>query len=157
MNRFFAVIIVCLCFYACKPGIPKDIIQPDKMEKVLFDIHITDGYIGTILNPDTAKMVASAYYKGIYKKFNIDSAVYNRSLSYYYHHPDVLKTIYDKLMKQLEQARTKNEKSEAKEAEMRHQRMIAERIKPLRVPSEKPDSLKFEFTENPFTLLITIK
>ncbi|WP_316765661.1 DUF4296 domain-containing protein [Pedobacter frigiditerrae] len=99
MKRFFTLIILCLFIYACKPGVPKDIIQPDKMEKVLIDIHIVDGYLSTLNLPsqDTSKKVAAPLYNGVYKKFEIDSALYNRSLDYYYNHPDVMKKMYDSI------------------------------------------------------------
>ena len=97
MKRFFFFLIITVSFYACKPGIPKDIIQPDKMQQVLIDIHIVDGYISTLPSADTAKKVGSAYYKGVYKKFDIDSALYNNSLDYYYKHPNLMKKMYDSI------------------------------------------------------------
>ncbi|MFD0941594.1 DUF4296 domain-containing protein [Pedobacter boryungensis] len=97
MKRFFVILILCALLYACKPGIPKDLIQPDKMEKVLYDIHIVDGYSASFANADSSKKVISSLYKGIYKKYGIDSALYNQSLDYYYKHPDVMKTMYDNI------------------------------------------------------------
>ncbi|RZL50198.1 MAG: DUF4296 domain-containing protein [Pedobacter sp.] len=97
MKRFFFLLIVCISFFACKPGIPKEIIQPDKMEQVLLDVHVLDGYIGGLPGVDTAKKVASAYYKGIYKKYDIDSVLYHKSMDYYYNNPTVMKKIYDSL------------------------------------------------------------
>ena len=108
MNRIFYLIIITLCFYACKPGIPKDIIQPDKMQQVLIDIHLVDGYISTLPGIDTAKKVGSSYYKGIYDKFEIDSALYNNSLDYYYKHPDVMKKMYDSISVKLAVLKDKN-------------------------------------------------
>lgn len=103
MKRFLTICISCISlFYACKPGVPKDIIQPAQMEKILFDIHIVDGYIGSLSLQDTAKIVASRYYKAIYKKFNIDSATYNKSMDYYYDHADVLEKMYSNLSKRFQ-------------------------------------------------------
>ncbi|WP_199141107.1 DUF4296 domain-containing protein [Pedobacter sp. ASV12] len=112
MKRFFAVLWVCSGLYACKPGIPKELIQPDKMEKVLFDIHVVDGYISTMSpGADSTKKIASAFYKGIYKKFQIDSALYNQSMNYYYQHPDILKKIYDNVTTQLNKTKEKQLKT----------------------------------------------
>ena len=61
MKRFLSIIIFFIFTQGCKSGIPKDIIQPNKMEKVLFDIHVVDGYIGTMINQDTTKIIASSY------------------------------------------------------------------------------------------------
>lgn len=99
MKRFLPIIIFFILLQGCKQGIPKEIIQPNKMEKVLFDIHLVDGYLATITNQDTTKIIASSYYNGIYKKFGIDSALYNKSMDYYYSHPVVLNEIYTKVEK----------------------------------------------------------
>lgn len=99
MKKFLSIIIFFILIQGCKSGIPKDIIQPNKMEKVLFDIHVVDGYIGTIINQDTTKIVASSYYNGIYKKYGIDSALFNKSMDYYYTHPVILNDIYTNVEK----------------------------------------------------------
>jgi DNA polymerase sigma len=99
MKRFLSIIIFFILIQGCKSGIPKDIIQPNKMEKVLFDIHVVDGYIGTMINQDTTKIIASSYYNGIYKKHVIDSALLNKSMNYYYTHPVILNDIYTNVEK----------------------------------------------------------
>ena len=111
MKKFLTLIIFFIFISGCKTGIPKEIIQPDKMDKVLFDIHVVDGYLGTITNVDTAKIIASSYYKGIYKKFGIDSALYNKSMDYYYAHPTLLNEIYTKVEKSFALENSKLEKS----------------------------------------------
>jgi hypothetical protein len=113
MNKFLIVIVVCVLLYACKPGIPKNIIQPDQMEKVLYDIHLVDGYSAG-LNfpaPDSAKKVISPFYKGVYKKFGIDSALFAQSLNYYYKHPELLVVMYDHITEKLTKAKDKAVKS----------------------------------------------
>lgn len=112
MRKFLALSLICFFLISCKSkGVPKEFIQPDKMEKILIDIHITDSYISTMANPDSAKKVSAAYYKGIYKKFNVDSVSYTRSLDYYYKHPDKLTDIYNKIKKDLGIAKAKLEKN----------------------------------------------
>ena len=95
--KSFTYLVFCLLFIvACKPGIPTDIVQPDDMALVLNDIHIVDGYITTV-RPDSSKIIASSLYKGIYKKFGIDSAKFYRSMDYYYKNPSVMDGIYTKV------------------------------------------------------------
>lgn len=101
MRNFLYIVIVFFLISGCKPGVPKDIIQPDEMAKVLHDIHIADGYLGQIARPDSVKIIAAGYYKGIYKKYDIDSALYTRSMNYYYKDPKVLNDIYVKVTGQL--------------------------------------------------------
>jgi hypothetical protein len=113
MRRFLIIITFGISIIACKPGIPKDIIQPDKMEKVLFDIHLVDGYSALMTNPDSAKNVSAPLYKGIYKKYGVDSALYHKSLDYYYAHPDIFKKMYDNITDKLTKAKDKQSKLEA--------------------------------------------
>ncbi len=116
MTRFLFIVLAVLFVAACKPGIPKDIIQPEIMEKVLFDIHVLDGYVSEIPTPDSAKKVTSTIYKGIFKKYGVDSAVHSKSMSYYYAHPDLLTKMYNNISNRLEKTKdievTKQEKIE---------------------------------------------
>ena len=95
--------MTAILWFGCKPGIPDGIIKPDKMEKILYDMHLVDGYISTIYVVDSAKKVAAAYYKGIYKKFGTDSAEYNKSLIWYNTNPKALEAIYKNIQKSLSQ------------------------------------------------------
>ncbi len=150
MKNIFAIIIICSLLYACKPGVPDDVIQPDKMEKVLLDIHIVDGYIGAQPKPDTVKIIASSYYKGIYKKFDIDSATYTRSLNYYYNNPDVLTKMYEYVMKELEKKRKENDKRIETEAKDQQNAYLAKQARVLDVSNIGVGKPKFNFTANPF-------
>jgi hypothetical protein len=115
MRNFLALGLLCFFLISCKSkGVPKEFIQPDKMTKILIDIHIADSYISTMTKPDSAKKVSAAYYKGIYKKFNVDSVSYTRSMDYYYKHPDMLTGIYDDVKKDLEKTKAKLEKVPSK-------------------------------------------
>lgn len=110
MKKGLFSVVMILVMLGCKPPVPKDIIQPDQMGKILYDIHVVDGYVNTIPKPDSAKMVAASYYKGVYKKFAIDSASYNKSLDFYYKHPDLMNPIYVQLQTDLKSAKAKEDK-----------------------------------------------
>lgn len=100
--RNFLYIVIVFCFASgCKPGIPKNIIQPEEMAKILHDIHMADSYLGMVARPDSVKIIAAGYYKGIYKKYGIDSALYTKSMDYYYTDPKALNDIYIKVTGQL--------------------------------------------------------
>ncbi len=160
MKRFFAIMISCIVLYGCRPGIPKEIIQPDQMSKVLFDIHVVDGYITTISNRDSAKIVASSFYKGIYKKFSIDSALYAKSMDYYYNHPDVMEKIYTEVEKTFVKVRAKNDK-EAESDSAREQATKLARDNPsmvLRFLSAEylqPKRTEPPMDSNPFRMALT--
>jgi hypothetical protein len=117
MRKFLSLIFVSLSLICCKSKeVPKTVIQPKQMEKILYDIHLADSYITSIGNVDSAKNLSAAFYKGIYKKHKIDSAHYNRSMDYYYNHPAYLTDIYEQVKKDLEKTKVKQEKISAKPA-----------------------------------------
>jgi len=77
------------------------------MGNVLYDMHIADGYSNGIPGIDSSRKVAAAYYKGIYKKYGIDSALYNKSLKFYGDNPEVFSKVYEKLVKELSREKSR--------------------------------------------------
>ncbi len=114
MTRFLCIVFAVLLITACKPGIPKDITQPDVMENILFDIHVLDGYVSEIPTPDSAKKVTSPIYKGIFKKYGTDSAKHEKSMAYYYSRPDLLTIIYDHITTRLQKVKDEEMKRQEK-------------------------------------------
>ncbi len=113
MKQYIVIGVLFLMVSACKPGVPRELIQPDKMGKVLYDIHLADAYAGNIPNVDSAKKVAAAYYKGIYNKFEIDSALYNKSMDYYAGNPEAFSKIYEYVTKELTAEKSKLVKADS--------------------------------------------
>lgn len=113
MRRFICGLMAMVALVACKQKMPSNIIAPDKMKNILYDIHVTDGYISTIAMPDSSKKVAAAYYKGIYKKFGIDSAKYAESMNYYYKHPQDLDKMYKSIAQRLAKQQKAMEKADS--------------------------------------------
>lgn len=116
----------------CKSPVPKEIIQPDQMQKILYDIHIVDGYINVMPNQDSAKKVAAAYYKGVYKKFGIDSVMYSKSMDFYYKNPEIMNEMYSKIQADMNKNKPKVEKTVA---------AIQKKVEKKRLDSIKADSL----------------
>ena len=114
MRRFYWAGLLLIVIGGCKPKIPENIIQPDKIGLVLYDIHIVDGYIASIPKADSAKKVSAAYYKGVYKKFAIDSALFTKSMDYYYNHPDELSKIYEGVTASLKKSKDSLDKDDKK-------------------------------------------
>lgn len=133
MKKLLSVIAVALLFCSCKPGVPRNIVQPNEMQKVLVEIHLTDAYIATLPSQDSAKKIASMYYNGIYKKYDTDSAQYNKSLNYYYTNPEVFLKIYEGVSKELSEQKTKMAKIDS-----------IENVKAMKkqIEKQKADSIK---------------
>jgi hypothetical protein len=130
----------------CKPEVPKDILQPEEMAPVLYDMHIADGYISTIPIPDSARKVGASYYKAIYKKYGIDSARYTKSMNYYYDHVDLLSGIYKDVTADLKKSKDSIDKIQSRilkkeEAARKLKKDIADRANPKLVLA-RADSLK---------------
>lgn len=139
MTRIFLFVFCIALLSACKPGVPKEIVQPNEMEKILFDIHLVDGYIANIPTADSAKKVSAPLYKGIFKKYGIDSAMHAKSMSYYYRHPDILSKMYDRIGEKMGKAREAENKRLEKEQKLK----IAQAAKLKKVADKKrADSLK---------------
>lgn len=139
MTRFLLLLLIVLSISACKPGIPKDIVQPNEMEKILFDIHLVDGYIANIPTADSARKVSAPIYKGIFKKYGIDSAVHAKSMKYYYNHPDLLAKMYDRISEKMGKARDEQAKKQEKEEKLKAAKALKES---KAVEAKKADSLK---------------
>lgn len=103
MKNFLYITFLSLVITACKPGIPSNVIQPDKMVLILSDTHVIDGYITNIPNADSARIVASSFYQGLYKKYGIDSAQFAKSMFYYNRDPKAMDEIYTQVLVKLNQ------------------------------------------------------
>lgn len=152
MNRFFIVLFFVFSFFGCKPGVPEYVIQPDKMEKVLYDFHIVDAYLGTLPNVDTAKLEAAKYYSGIYKKFQIDSALYNVSLSYYYKNPERFNALLAKVVVKLDEVKKINDLRELSESKLAQDKLVLKNNSYLKVNLDST-KLKFKLDSNPFNYI----
>jgi len=113
MKKLVWVLVVVVLWLGCKQKVPNGIINRDKMEEILFDIHLVDGYISTIYMQDSARKVGAAYYNGIYKKYDTDSVQYTRSLTYYNNNPEILQEIYKGIAKKLENQKIKMQKADS--------------------------------------------
>ena len=137
MKNFLYIVVVFFFALGCKPGIPRDIIQPEEMAKVLHDIHMADSYLGMVARPDSVKIIAAGYYKGIYKKYGIDSALYTKSMNYYYADPKALNDIYLQVTGKLTKERDAIVKADSL---FNANEMAKIRIKAVRDSTRKADS-----------------
>jgi hypothetical protein len=113
------------------------------MEKVLYDIHVADGYVSYLPSVDSAKKLISPVYKGIYKKFNTDSAQFAQSMDYYYRHPDVLAKMYEKISSRIKTAQNKELERQQKETALLLKKEKADSAKRAKIlQKQKADSLK---------------
>jgi len=84
----------------CKPQVPSDVIQPDDMEDILYDLSISQNLT------DKANHVDNDYrlkYNQtlVFDKYSVTEAEFDSSLVYYYNHLEDLYKIYEKVKERL--------------------------------------------------------
>ncbi|HEU0125203.1 MAG TPA: DUF4296 domain-containing protein, partial [Flavobacterium sp.] len=100
-----------------------------------------DGYVGAIPTPDSAKKVSAPLYKGIFKKYGVDSALHAKSMSYYYKRPDLLSKMYDKISERIGKEREAETKRQDKQAQLEIKK--AEKLAKI-AAKKRADTLKKE-------------
>ena len=93
--KFRWTFIACLALLtSCGKEIPEDIIQPNKMENVLYDYHLM---LSISDNSKNTEKAASKNY--LFQKHGITQAVFDSSMVWYTRESKELMTIYDNLNK----------------------------------------------------------
>ena len=98
MRIFFVLIIVFLS--ACSSEIPEDVLQPDKMQKVMWDIMLADEMILQYKMTDSSFARAakqSRYYQSIFRIHNTTEETFKKSTKFYMEHPALFKPILDSM------------------------------------------------------------
>ena len=103
MKKLSALFCVFIFLISCKQDeTPIGIIEKDKMTGILVDMHISDSYLNQISNADTMQMQAKSRYNYIFKKHNIDSLKFSKSLNYYSLKANELDAIYKNVIDSLD-------------------------------------------------------
>ena len=95
------LILFSILLLSCnKTTIPKDVLPPEKMEKVLFDVIRADELVDFSMLTDTSYNKFSrrtALYDSIFQLHVITKDQFKKSYSYYQNRPDLLKVMFDTL------------------------------------------------------------
>ena len=114
-TKFILSIYMGLCgiFLSCssnKPQVPASVIQPDKMQSILTDLHMVEGKLILLRAPqDSLKKAAHIYYASVYDKHEITHKEFSKSFDWYQEHPELMMEFYDVIIEQLEEAEAKVE------------------------------------------------
>ena len=106
MNRPFSHIIVfmasVLCIVSCKPGVPKEVIQPDDMEDILYDYYVSQG-IASMPGPQSGSedYKRDMYFNSVLNKYGVTRAEFDSSLVYYYTRADRFVEIYKSVQERM--------------------------------------------------------
>ena len=91
--RWFLIAALMLTT-SCGKEIPDNIIQPDKMESVLYDYHLAMGMSNNLKNTEK-----EAYKNFVFKKHRIDEALFDSSMVWYTRETKMLTSMYERLNK----------------------------------------------------------
>lgn len=90
-----------LFLFSCSSdGVPEGVMQPDKLEAVLYDVIRTDEWVDfAVLQDSTFRGFGkrAALYDSVFNLHAITKEDYRRSMAFYQSRPDLLKTVLDSL------------------------------------------------------------
>ncbi|MBR2291501.1 MAG: DUF4296 domain-containing protein [Prevotella sp.] len=88
--RHIIYIIMCgVLLSACQPKVPKEYIQPDDMEDILYDYFVSQGVaMADRDNPSVSDYKKELYFDAVLKKHDVSRADFDSSLVYYYTRAD---------------------------------------------------------------------
>ncbi|MFB9841686.1 DUF4296 domain-containing protein [Mucilaginibacter ginsenosidivorans] len=144
---FFSLLLFC---GACGGDrVPDNIIQPDRMTRLLTEIHITDGSMYNVMQvPDSLFKYGTAKYLMVFKSFHTDSNQFKKSLQYYSQNPELLVKMYeqvsDVLKKKSDSLNKVNQQQIAADAKRKADsikklpKQPATQTKPIDTPKIKP-------------------
>jgi len=145
MRRHLILFFLALfLFVSCKDDNPPgDIIEKGKMVHMLSDVHIIDGAMSSYAMKDSLYKYGTNRYGLVFKKYGVDSALFNKSVKYYAIRPDEMMELYDSISVILQSKSDSVNKVSAKIAEKESKRLMA---KGNAERKRKADSLKIDST-----------
>jgi len=98
MKAFKLFILGLFLIVSCKDNeLPKDLIEEQKMIKIIADLHIIDGYMATLVYTDSTRINGKNFYASVYKSHNTTKAEYEKSLKFYSMDPVRLDSMYNRV------------------------------------------------------------
>lgn len=105
MMKTIFCLLISVIFFSCVNGDdpPSNIIQPEEMKAVLWDVIRAQSLAHEIAIKDSTVNEAvktKELSQKVFQIYKIDSAYFNKSYNWYINHPPVLKLIFDTLYSQ---------------------------------------------------------
>jgi len=103
MTRLLLILFLIGIFLACNnsKSVPRGIIPPDKMEKVLWDMIQADRFSIQFLTKDSAKINVKEetfkLYEQIFSIHKTSREEFTKSFKYYMEHPELNQRLYDSM------------------------------------------------------------
>jgi len=97
----FLVLLILFFFISCNnDSIPRNIIKPDQMQKIFWDVIKGDKWADEIVKRDSTKNIKNESFAISEKVFlihHITRDKFEKSITFYANHPELLQTVFDSL------------------------------------------------------------
>ncbi|MHB1922186.1 MAG: DUF4296 domain-containing protein [Chitinophagaceae bacterium] len=107
LGYFGLFIFGMICGCSHQQDIPKGIIPVRQMEHVLLDLQMSENLVNNDPRVDTSlylrNLKIKTYYLQILNSYGISKTEFLKSFKFYESHPDHMKTIFDGMLKEIEQ------------------------------------------------------
>jgi len=107
--RISSILLILLLFIACSSSpVPKGVLKPKEMEKVVYDLIRADEFINNFLIKDSTvdiKKKRSVLYEQVFKVHNTTRKEFYSSYKYYQSHPDIQKGLFDSMYESINRAK----------------------------------------------------
>ena len=98
--KLFTFFLLVIMFSCNTNKIPDDILAPEKMQEVLWDMIRADEFLVSYVLKDTSvdrKTESIKLYEMVFDLHDISKSTLEKSFKYYQQHPEILKPIMDSL------------------------------------------------------------
>ena len=109
MKPLSFIIAILFFFYSCKETIPGNVIGPEKMQMILWDLLRADALSKELVRTDSSRALNSEekrFRNQVFQIHKITDEQFSKSYAFYTAHPVILKTILDSLNSQQVKAST---------------------------------------------------
>ena len=103
-RRHMVFVFLLVLLSACTPKVPKEYIQPDDMEDILYDYFVSQGIAQEEGMEHTSRVMdyrRELYFEAVLKKYGLTRAEFDSSLVYYYTRSDRFLKIWKKVQERL--------------------------------------------------------
>jgi hypothetical protein len=143
MRTVFAFFFLFLFLTGCEPDRPKNVLPPEKMRLVLYDMMRVDELATERLTTDSSYALLpknEALYHQVFNVHRTSLEQFKTSLAFYQTHPGQFKEVLDGLQKYLDESQLKSDSIGRIKADSLY-RKRPDSTNPLRLSPLKPDSL----------------
>lgn len=103
LRRSHIALLFLVLLSACTPKVPKEYIQPDDMEDILYDYFVSQGIVKEE-GLDNSEYKRELYFEAVLKKYGLTRAEFDTSLVYYYTRADRFVKVWKNVQERLGEA-----------------------------------------------------